>query len=143
LRHGGHTEYQGTAHWLIHLGPYFFPTANTLLLVPMMWVPETTLPWMFLAQGVAMGYHLASTYTETHLHQKDLKLAGYGFCLAFLPFANLLSLALLLNGLAHGATGLGWVFSALIHADLKPDPWVHAAVAYVTQRLSPFLTSGW
>ena len=139
LRKGGHIEYEGTAHWLIHCGPYFFPTLNVLLLIPMAFVPDEALPWMYAGQGLAMGYHLVSTYHETHRNQKDLQLAGYVFCVAFLPFANLLSLSILLNGLEHGWPGIESVFVNLVNADLKPDPliaacwhqligWVHTVV---------------
>jgi Peptidase M50B-like len=121
-RRGGHMDYEGTANWLIHLSPYFFPTLSVLLLIPMAFAPTEWRAWLFLGQGLALGYHLASTYSETHLNQKDLQLAGWWFCVCFLPFANLMAYALLLTGLAHGLTGIPQLLASLPATPLKPDP---------------------
>jgi hypothetical protein len=126
-RQGGHTDYEGTAHWLIHLAPYFFPTFSVVLLIPFAFAPPLWLPWVYLALGISVGYHLSSTLTETHLNQKDLKLAGWVFCICFLPFANLMAYLLLLTGLEHGGAGILSVLSQLPFTPYKPDPWLISA----------------
>lgn len=123
-RQGGHMDYEGTANWLIHLSPYFFPTLSVFLLLPMAFAPTEWRPWMFLSQGLAVGYHLASTYSETHLNQKDLELAGWWFCLCFLPFANIMAYATLLMGLAHGFSGIAELWLSLPNTPFKPDPYL-------------------
>ena len=53
--------------------------------------------------GATIGYHVTSTYRETHAGQKDLKKTGWPFCLMFLPTANIISYGVLL-GFCHGGT---------------------------------------
>lgn len=110
LRRGGEVRFNGRGNWLITAAPYFFPTAALVLLLLAFLMPLSGLPWRGLLLGVAIGYHIVSTYRETHRHQSDLKLLGSAFCWMVLPSANIAALALIVS-FAHGNTdGIGlWI----------------------------------
>ena len=91
------------ANWLITLAPYFFPTAALLLLLLAYLMPIAVLPWPGFFLGVALGFHIVSTYHETHRDASDLQLVGSKFCWMFLPTANLAVIGLILAW-AHGGT---------------------------------------
>lgn len=91
-RDGGACQYEGSGggNWLIAIGPYWFPTLvwPPLLLTPIM--DPGTHPLMNGLTGVAIAYHLTSTWRETHRNQPDLKQTSWAFAGMFLPTANLL-----------------------------------------------------
>ena len=99
----GEVRFVGKGNWLITLAPYFFPTAALALLLLAYLMPISILPWRGFFLGVALGFHLISTYRETHRDQNDLKSVGRRFCWMFLPTANLAVLGLLLAW-AHGGS---------------------------------------
>lgn len=103
LERGGEVRFVGQGNWLITLAPYFFPTAALALLLLACLMPISVLPWQGFFLGIALGFHIVSTYRETHRDQSDLKSVGARFCWMFLPTANLAVLGLLLAW-AHGGT---------------------------------------
>ena len=107
---GGKIEFVGRGNWLITIAPYFFPTSAFLLLVPALIMPFNFLPWPQLALGVALGFHLVSTWLETHRDQSDLKKLGWIFCWLFLPTANVIAVALLIAYAQSGLEGIALFF---------------------------------
>jgi len=107
---GGKIEFVGRGNWLITVAPYFFPTTAFLLLVPALLMPFNFLPWSQLALGVALGFHLISTYIETHRDQSDLKKLGWLFCWLFLPTANVIAVSLLIAYAQSGFEGMAEYF---------------------------------
>lgn len=103
LGRGGDVRFVGRGNWMITLAPYFFPTAALALLLLAYLMPISILPWRGLFLGFALGFHLVSTYRETHRDQSDLQNVGPKFCWMVLPTANLAVLGLLIAW-AHG----GW-----------------------------------
>jgi hypothetical protein len=101
LGRGGEVRFLGRGNWLITIAPYFFPTAALCLLLLAYLMPISALPWRGFFLGIALGFHIVSTYRETHKDQTDLQQLGYRFCWMFLPTANLAVLGLLLAW-AHG-----------------------------------------
>ena len=90
-------HYRGDGNWLIAIAPYFFPTASVAVLAVSAFLDDK---WLTIAQGVlgvSLGYHLTSTFAETHSGQTDLKLVGWLFTVLFLPAANLIALGILLS----------------------------------------------
>jgi len=102
-RSGGHMTYQGAGNWLITVAPYFFPTICLFILAASVLLPDSFHTPVGGLMGVAIGYHVTSTYRETHAGQSDLKKAGWPFCLLFLPTANIISYGILLS-FCHGGT---------------------------------------
>ncbi len=100
---GGEVRFVGRGNWLITLAPYFFPTAALVLLLLAYLMPIAILPWPGFFLGVALGFHVVSTYRETHRDASDLKIVGSRFCWMFLPTANLAVIGLILAW-AHGGT---------------------------------------
>ena len=103
LGRGGEVRFVGRGNWLITLAPYFFPTAALALLLLAYLMPISFLPWRGFFLGIALGFHIVSTYRETHRDQSDLKSVGSKFCWMFLPTANLAVLGLLIAW-AHGGS---------------------------------------
>lgn len=106
LGQGGEVRFAGTGNWLIIAAPYFFPTAAILLFLLAFFLPFAGLPWQSLLLGVALAYHLISTYRETHRDQSDLKDLGKLFCWLFLPAANLMVTGLLIAFSYSGSDGI-------------------------------------
>lgn len=102
-RSGGHMTFQGTGNWLITVAPYFFPTICMFILAASVLLPDSLLTPIGVVMGATIGYHITSTYRETHAGQSDLKKAGWPFCLLFLPTANIISYGMLLS-FCHGGT---------------------------------------
>lgn len=102
-RSGGHVTYQGPGNWLITVAPYFFPTICLFILVASVLLPTSFHTTVSGLMGFAIGYHVTSTYHETHAGQSDLKKAGWPFCLLFLPTANIISYGVLLS-FCYGGT---------------------------------------
>lgn len=110
LRDGGHILLLGPGNWLIDVAPYFFPTATVVLILVLPWVPFLHGGWGQLLLGLSLGYHLTSTWTETHHAQTDLQKAGFFFCWLFLPAANVAGLGLMLAAAQAGWGGmLDWL----------------------------------
>lgn len=110
LGRGGQVRYAGRGNWLITASPYFFPTAALLLFLVAFFLPFPGLPWQEFLLGVALGYHLVSTYRETHTGQTDLHDLGWAFCWLFLPAANLAVVGLLISSAHQGTEGISlWV----------------------------------
>ncbi len=100
---GGEVRFTGKGNWLIVVAPYFFPTAALLLFLVAYLLPFPGLPWQSFLMGVALGYHVVSTYRETHKDQTDIQQLGMTFCWLFLPAANLAVVGLLIS-FAHGGS---------------------------------------
>lgn len=93
---GGEVRFTGKGNWLITVAPYFFPTVALLLFLLAYLMPFAGFPWQRFLLGVALGYHVVSTYRETHRDQTDIKRLGLIFCWMFLPAANLAVVGLLI-----------------------------------------------
>lgn len=106
LRTGGHVRFAGKGNWLIVSAPYFFPSAAIVLFTLAYFLPFASLPWQSLLLGVALTYHLVSTWRETHRDQYDLRLLGKTFCWMFLPAANLAAIGLLVSFAHLGTDGI-------------------------------------
>jgi hypothetical protein len=100
---GGHVSFQGTGNWLITIAPYFFPTICLFILTASLFLPAAILSPVGALLGAAIGYHITSTYRETHAGQSDLKKVGWLFCLLFLSTANIISYGVLLS-FCYGGT---------------------------------------
>ncbi len=92
---GGEVRFTGRGNWLISVAPYFFPTVALLLFLLAYLMPFAGFPWQRFLLGVAPGYHVVSTYRETHRDQTDIQRLGLTFCWMFLPAANLAVVGLL------------------------------------------------
>jgi hypothetical protein len=103
LGRGGQVRFTGEGNWLIVAAPYFFPTAAVLLFLLAYLLPFPGLPWQSFLLGVALGYHIVSTYRETHKDQTDIQHLGILFCWLFLPAANLAVIGAL-TAFAHGGS---------------------------------------
>lgn len=106
LRDGGHILLLGPGNWLIDVAPYFFPTATVILILALPWIPFFDGAPGQLLLGLSLGYHLTSTWTETHHAQTDLQKAGFLFCWLFLPAANVAGLGLMLAAAQSGWGGM-------------------------------------
>ncbi len=108
---GGHVLIRGgrCTNWLIAIGPYWFPTLAIPVLA-VLWIgPQTHGDVVAGLLGVAMSYHLTSTYLEIHPGQPDLNNSwgtgtGYTFAWMFLPTMNILVLAVVV---AFAYSGVG------------------------------------
>lgn len=107
VRRGGHVKFVGKGNWLITSAPYFFPTAAIILLLISYLMPLPFLPWSTALLGVALGYHIMSTWHETHGDQSDLKILGRTFCWMFLPTANLITICFIIAFALDGFSGIG------------------------------------
>lgn len=123
LGRGAEMRFSGRGNWMITAAPYFFPTAAIVLLVFSYLLPFGSLPWQSLMLGVALAYHVVSTWREIDRDRIDLKLLGPVFCWMFLPAANLAVLGLMISFAYSGGNG---VFVWLSHI-LEP---IYNAVAY-------------
>jgi hypothetical protein len=100
---GSEVRFSGRGNWLITVSPYFFPTSAIILFLLAYVMPFAALPWSGFLLGVALGFHVVSTYRETHGNQSDLKQLGKRFCWMFLPASNLMVLGLII-AFAHGGS---------------------------------------
>jgi len=124
LGRGGEVRFTGEGNWLIVAAPYFFPTAAVLLFLLAYLLPFPGLPWQSFLLGVALGYHIVSTYRETHKDQSDIQHLGVMFCWLFLPAANLAVIGAL-TAFAHGgSTGLSLWFSDTFAAVTALIEWL-------------------
>lgn len=121
---GGEVRFAGAGNWLITVAPYFFPTVALLLFLLAYLMPLAAFPWQRFLLGVALGYHIVSTYRETHRDQTDITRLGLTFCWLFLPAANVAVVGLLVafahdpasgisNWLADIAEPFSWAFGKI------------------------------
>lgn len=106
LGKGGEVRFAGAGNWLITAAPYFFPTAAIILFLLAFFLPFAALPWQSFLLGVALAYHVISTWRETHRDQTDLHSLGTTFCWMFLPAANLAVVGLLIAFSHSGSDGM-------------------------------------
>jgi hypothetical protein len=121
LGRGGEIRFLGRGNWLITIAPYFFPTAALLLFLIAYLLPFPGLPWQSFLLGVALGYHIVSTYRETHRDQTDLQTVGMTFCWLFLPAANLAVVGLLISFAHAGSEGMSEWFGDIV----EPLSWLY------------------
>ncbi len=103
---GGQVQFLGRGNWLIMIAPYFFPTSALLMFLVAYLLPFQGFPWRSFLLGVALAYHVVSTYRETHRDQTDIQQLGTTFCWMFLPAANLAVVGLLISYAHGGSAGL-------------------------------------
>ena len=91
-RDGGVCTYEGSGggNWLITIAPYWFPTLVWPPILLTYWMDAPALPTLNILTGVAIAYHVTSTWRETHREQTDLQKTTFLFAAMFLPTANLL-----------------------------------------------------
>jgi hypothetical protein len=99
---GGHIRYSGGGNWLITIAPYFFPTLSFIIMGILSIIGAGATPWLNLALGVSVAYHLTSTWNETHWGQTDIKEVGYLYSFLFLPSANIISYIAILSFVQGG-----------------------------------------
>ncbi|HBE68990.1 MAG TPA: hypothetical protein DDW52_12650 [Planctomycetaceae bacterium] len=121
---GGEVRFAGTGNWLITVAPYFFPTVALLLFLLAYLMPLAAFPWQRFLLGVALGYHVVSTYRETHRDQTDITRLGSTFCWLFLPAANVAVVGLLVAFAHDPSSGIGNWFGDII----APLRWTWARV---------------
>jgi hypothetical protein len=105
LGEGSEVRFAGKGNWLITSAPYFFPTATLVLFLLAFFLPFSALPWQNFLVGIALAYHIVSTWRETHRDQSDLHDLGKIFCWMFLPAANIAVVGLLIAYSHLGSTG--------------------------------------
>jgi hypothetical protein len=121
LKDGGHMTYEGTPNWLIQTSPYFFPTISFLLLIPVFWFGSPLRESLLFLLGVSTGYHIVSTYQETHSQQGDFRDAGFIFVLCFLPGANIFLYLVLLNSMMEFRFSVGPTIASVYHSKWAPS----------------------
>jgi hypothetical protein len=126
LGKGGEVRFAGAGNWLITAAPYFFPTAAILLFLLAFFLPFAALPWQSFLLGVALSYHVISTWRETHRDQTDLHNLGRSFCWMLLPAANIAVVGLLIAFSHSGSDGM--------HSWLE---FVREPITYASQSLQP------
>ncbi len=126
VKRGGEVRFLGRGNWLITVAPYFFPTAALLLFLAAFFLPFPGLPWPSFLLGVALGYHFASTYRETHRDQTDIQILGLTFCWLFLPAANIAVIGLLISFAHGGPEGLALWFNSLSEPFRQAIDWISA-----------------
>lgn len=96
---GGHVLTSGES-WLVLLAPYVLPMA---LLVPaLVLAAASPAPfWALVLLGLALGFHVHSSWVETHRYQTDLQLAGWPLSAVVIASSHVL-MALWALGLALG-----------------------------------------
>ena len=74
LNEGGHVRYTGgVGNWLITIAPYFIPTISILAILVTQFMAVQQTPVSQGVIGATVGFHLGSSYLETHDAQSDLK----------------------------------------------------------------------
>ena len=114
-RRGGHVRCSGPGNWLITIAPYFFPTICVAILVLSVFLPANLLTPIGTLMGVGIGYHLTSTYRETHAGQSDLRRVGWLFSVLFLPTANIITFGTLLSFCYGGTPLMRAFFEAILN----------------------------
>lgn len=95
----GHIEVSSSGNWIILVAPYVFPTA---LLVPGMLLSAAHPSWgSYGLFGIALGFHIQSTCSETHFAQTDLKKVGWPVAAMLLPACHII-IALVTVGVLLG-----------------------------------------
>ena len=121
---GGHVRYTGgVGNWLITISPYFIPTISILAILVTQFMAVQQTPVSQGVIGATVGFHLGSSYLETHDAQSDLKKVGYVFCLCFLPTANLLVYSLLLAFIWDGSAGLTSTLDYFFELSINAFQW--------------------
>lgn len=90
-RNGGMCEYLGSGggNWLISIAPYWFPTLVWPPIILTHFLDPSYDVILNVLTGVAIAYHITSTWRETHRGQTDLQQTTFTFAAMFLPTANL------------------------------------------------------
>ena len=120
LKRGGHMKFEGHANWLISVSPYFFPTLTFAILLISGVVGYSENHFNYIFVGASLGYHITSTFHETHHAQTDLQEVGFIFSILFLPTANLLCYSIVLAVLTDGWNGFTNCFAYLAQSSLNP-----------------------
>ena len=120
LKKGGHMKYEGHSNWLISIAPYFFPTLTFVILLISGALGYSENHLNFILIGASLGYHITSTFHETHHAQTDLQEVGFIFSIIFLPTANLICYSIVLAVLIEGWKGLMNCFIYLNKSPINP-----------------------
>jgi hypothetical protein len=126
---GGHVRYTGgEGNWLITISPYFVPTICIVLVLVSQFVPAEFLYGYQIFLGASVGFHLGSTYLETHESQHDLTKVGLPFCFAFLPTANLIVFTLLLAFIWNGKGGMLEIWDVIYTNFIRQIHWIELKI---------------
>ncbi len=71
----GHVILAGNGNWIVAAAPYVLPIP-LFMPVTVLSTPAGQLAWPWIALGFALGFHVHSTWTETHAGQPDLEELG-------------------------------------------------------------------
>ena len=122
---GGHIRYiGGEGNWLITIAPYFIPTISIIAVIVAALVPQQHSYTTQLLIGASVGFHLGSSYLETHDAQSDLIKVGYSFCCCFLPTANLLVYTFLLAFIWKQGAGIVHTWDQFLALCYKQFKWI-------------------
>lgn len=95
----GHIAVPTGGNWIIFVAPYVFPT---VLIVPALFIAAALPSWFsFGLFGFSLGFHVQTTYAETHLRQTDLKKVGWPTAALVLPACHII-FALVIVGMLVG-----------------------------------------
>lgn len=112
VSHDGGSVTMNGGNFLITLAPYFFPSLSYALLLLL---PFVSVDWFHIYSfilGVSVSFHLASTKSEIHGNQADLRKASLWFSSIFLPGSNLVCYgAVSAAALSHGEGFLAYWWS--------------------------------
>jgi hypothetical protein len=126
-RNGGQIAYSGgEGNWLIVIAPYFFPTVTFILLIIRLFIQPNY--WFEIGVGVSIGFHLGSTFYETHSGQTDLQKVGKFFSFCFLPAANFLTYTYIATYLRSGWQGM---WDATVYLFMSVSAYSVSAYQYI------------
>ena len=126
---GGHVRYTGgEGNWLITIAPYFIPTISIIAVAAAAFVPTQYAYQAQVLIGASVGFHLGSSYLETHDAQSDLIKVGYSFCCCFLPTANLLVYSFLLAFIWRQGEGVSSTLDQFLALIYKQVRWIEALI---------------
>lgn len=118
---GGSMGFLGEGNWIIIIAPYFFPLFCFAYMLGIgVYMKVAELNWMIsLIFGYFIGYHMDSVSSQIHDKQTDLTKVGYGFCIAFLPAANLLMLGSMLAFNSNGWASFARYLQLIMELNLQ------------------------
>lgn len=134
-KNGGQIAYSGgEGNWLIVIAPYFFPTVTVILLLIRMFIQPNY--WFEIGVGVSIGFHIGSSFYETHTGQTDLQKVGMFFSFCFLPAANLLTYTFIASYLRSGWQG---VWTAIVFLNESVSSYSITSYHWLSSHLHQYI----
>lgn len=119
---GGEMGFIGKGNWLITIAPYFFPLFAVCYMIFMSFMPQNLIFNGIL--GYFLGYHMDTIASQIHEKQADLPKVGYGFCLMFLPGANLWIIGSVMAFNTRGWSGIKVYFDLINQLNIENIKYV-------------------